>query len=258
MGERFKLTIIGRAKWILGMQVNFLNNGQIQIDQQKYLHDILERFGMINAKPIGTPTMPSEKKTGDEPMVDRRLYLSMIGSLIYLATVTRPDIAFATSKAGRAMADPRQPDMNAVKKIFRYLQATKEAKITYRASGNTEIIGYADADFGGDLETRRSTSGYIFLLANGAISWMSKRQSIVALSTTEAEYIACCATEQEAIYLRRLLEDLRHPVTKPTLLFQDNQGAITIERDFISNRKSKHIDIKEHFIQENRKQRNPS
>ena len=139
---------------------------------------------------------------------------------------------------------------------MRYLRGTTSRGITYGPNGSSEIEGYADADFAGDLNSRQSTSGYVFMLGNGAISWMSKRQATITLSTTEAEYISACAAAQEAIYLRRLAIDLHHEVTNATVLYQDNQGAIAIEKDFISNRRLKHIDIKVHFIQEHLANRN--
>jgi len=112
------------------------------------------------------------------------------------------------NKTARAMADPRVKDLIAAKRILRYLQGTKDKKITYSVKGNTELIGYCDADWRMDLEHRRSTTGYIFLLAGAAISWVSKKQPTVALSSTEAEYMASCAAAQETIYLRVLLKDL--------------------------------------------------
>ena len=112
------------------------------------------------------------------------------------------------------------------------------------------MVGYADSDYAGDLTSRRSTSGYVFMLAGGAISWMSKRQPTVALSTMEAEYITACAATQEALYLQMLLDDLHHEMKGPITLHQDNQGAIAIKKDFISNWRLKHIDVKVHFIKE--------
>jgi hypothetical protein len=122
--------------------------------------------------------------------------------------------------------------------------------LTYSRTGEQNLVGFADSDWGGDLTTRRSTTGYLFTLAGAAISWSSKRQPTVALSSTEAEYMSACSAAQETVYLRALLKDLGHPQNGPTVLHQDNQGAIAIGSDFISNRRTKHIDIKYHFIRE--------
>ena len=250
MARRFKLTILGKAKWILGMRVTYLAD-RIRLDQEKYLIDVLRKHGMADAKPTITPILAPDKRDreSDAP-TDREEYASLVGSLIYLSVVTHPDIAYAVSVSGRAMANPKAGDLIVAKRILRYLRGSQDRGITYRKNGDKEIHCFADADYAADLETRRSTSGYVFTLAGAAISWASKRQHSVALSTMESEYMAACAAMQELIYLRLMMVDIGLPPPGPTILHQDNQSAIGLERDSISNKRSKHINVRYHFIRD--------
>jgi hypothetical protein len=205
---------------------------------------------MDDCKPMSTPAVPEVREEEISQPADHQEYMSLVGSLIYLSVVTRPDIAYAVGRAGQAMANPTQADMVAAKRILRYLQASKEIGIVYQRMGEPQLRGYADSDWAGDRETQKSTTGYIFTIAGAAISWASKRQQTVALSSTEAEYMAACSAAQEVMYLRALLSSLEHKQEGPTVLHQDNQGAIAIGKDFASNRRTKHIDIKYHYIRE--------
>ena len=176
--------------------------------------------------------------------------MSLVGSLIYVAVVTRPDISFAVSTVSQSMSDPCMSDFIAAKRILRYLKGTIDLGITYSNinAENNCLLGFSDFDWAGDKVTRKSTTGYVFLFANAAISWSSRKQPTIALSSTEAEYMAGCGVIQELIYLRMLFYDLGHLKDGPTLLFQDNQGAINLAIDFFSIKRTKHIDVKYHFI----------
>ena len=138
----------------------------------------------------------------------------------------------------------------AAKRVLRYLKGTATLGPTYSETGNHELIGYSDSDWGEDTTTRKSTTGYVFTLGGAAISWSSKRQPTVALSSMEAEYMAACGTTQEAIFIKGLLRDLHHEQRSATIIFQDNQGAIRLENDAMTNKRSKHIDIKYHYIRD--------
>jgi len=129
-----------------------------------------------------------------------------------------------------------------------YLKKTKDLKLKYSKKGNLRLIGYSDSDWGGDMDQRKSTTRYVFMLGGAAISWSSKKQQSVALSATEAEYMASAAAAQEAIYLRYLLGDLECPQEGPTLLFEDNKGSIAMAKNYITSRRTKHIEIRHHFI----------
>ena len=199
--------------------------------------------------PASTPS--PENADSPEEVSNKREYLQMVGSLMYLAVVSRPDIAFAVGKAGRKMQSPTEGDLNEVKRIFRYIKSEPKLEPKYSRHGNNQLIGYADSDWATNQDNRRSTTGYVFTLGGAAISWSSKKQASVALSTTEAEYMALSAANQEALYLRALLRDLKHEQTEPTKIYQDNQGTIKLAENAIVSKRSKHIDVRYHFVREN-------
>jgi len=250
MEKTFVISDMGDATWVLGTHIDY-SDDITSIDQEKYLFDILNKFGMMDCNTATTPAVPRDHSNEDSALFeDKDQYLSLVGSLIYLSVVSRPDIAYAVGKAGQAMSNPTQEDWTAAKRILRYLKENPKLGPCYSSDGNSELIGYSDSDWGGDQKTRKSTSGYVFIYAGAAISWSSKKQATVALSSTEAEYIAACSAAQEAIYLRALLKDMGEEQTGPTIIFQDNQGTISMEHNKVSNKRTKHIDIKYHYIRE--------
>ena len=145
---------------------------------------------------------------------DQRLYQRMIGSLHYAAGGTRPDIAQIVGALTRYCNKPSQLHLTAAKRVIRYLKGTVNLALTYRATGNDELHGYSDADWAGDRDTRRSTFGHVFILSDVAVTWGSKRQVSVALSTVESEYMALSLATQEAMWLRRLVEEVGNPIRK--------------------------------------------
>ena len=192
--------------------------------------------------------MSLEKDDGVSKRVDPTTYQSIIGGLMYAATATRPDISYSVSMLSKFNSSPSEAHLTAAKRIIRYLKGTVNLGLKYCKSEEGQLIGYADADWAGDLDDRHSTSGNVFLMAGGAISWMSKKQATVALSTSEAEYVALSSATQEAVWLRRLLTDLKATPRKPTVLMEDNQGAIAIARNPVSHARTKHIDIRYHYV----------
>jgi hypothetical protein len=254
MAKSFKLVDAGLAKWLLGTLID-TQDGIITVSQQKYVETLLDRFGMKECKPVSTPVLNPEdtseagRDIGAGPC-DRAEYMSAVGGLIYLSVVSRPDIALAVSRVGQHMSNPTQVHMVAVKRIFRYLRGTTHYSLVYTREGNTDLQGYSDSDWAGDVATRKSTGGYVFMLGGAAVSWSSKKQQTVALSSTEAEYIALASAIQEAVYLKTLLADLCNPNDESVLIFVDNQGAIKISKNNITSNRTKHIDIKYHYCRE--------
>ena len=178
-------------------------------------------------------------------------YRQAIGSLMYLMVTTRPDIAFAIGKLSQFSQDPRHHDWMAVKRVLRYINGTRNFGILYNGSKDLEIDGFADADWAGCKLTRKSTSGAVFLLAGGAISWRSKKQTCVVTSTCEAEYIAACLAVKESIWLARLLADLcNHEKPSQVLIKVDNDGAIDTSYNTSINQRNKHIDLQYHFVRD--------
>ena len=173
-------------------------------------------------------------------------YREAVGLLMYAALGTRPDIAFAVQTVSCFSIRPGIAHWEAVKKIFRYLKGTKNLWLTY-GGGKKEVIGYADAD-GSMAEDRHVISGYTFLLNGGAVSWSAKRQEIIALSTTEAEYVAATHAAKEALWLRSFISQIFDVEISPLTLFSDNQSAIALTQDHQYHARTKHIDIRFHFI----------
>ena len=173
----------------------------------------------------------------------------MVGSLIYAAMATRPDIAQAVGTVSKFNSKPSEAHFTAVKRIFRYLRGTSDLTLRYQRQEDGSLVGYSDADWAGDCDDRRSTTGNVFLMAGGAISWLSKKHAIVALSRSEAEYVALSFATQEAVWLRKLLSELGDSLL-PVVIKEDNQGAIAIAKNPIVHTRTKHIDIRYHYIRE--------
>ena len=177
--------------------------------------------------------------------------MSLVGSLLYAAMVTRPDIAYAVQALGRHLQSSTDEHFTAGKRVLRYLKGTKYLGLKFGlCASEATIKGYADADWASDRDTRRSVTGYLFMLGGAAISWSSKLQPTVALSSSEAEYMSACAAAQEAIHLRRLMGSLGYVQDGPTIIMEDNQGCIAMSENPIMHRRSKHIDIRFHFLRE--------
>lgn len=176
-------------------------------------------------------------------------YREAIGSLLFAAIVSRPDIAFAVSKAAKFVENPGKQHWNAVKRIFRYLRGTQEMVISYKR-GNCLLTGYTDADWGSEPSDRKSTTGYVFVLNNGPVVWQSRTQTSVATSTLEAEYMAMADATKEAIWLRQLLKDLKFEQQNGTVIRVDNQAAIKLSLNPEFHNRSKHIDIRFHFLRD--------
>ncbi|XP_039315491.1 secreted RxLR effector protein 161-like [Solenopsis invicta] len=188
------------------------------IHQLEYTEKILKRFGMADAKSVCVPADPNVVlyPVEDEDECVSVPYREAVGSLMFLAVVSRPDIAYAVNLVSKYLNKHSRAHWMAVKRIFAYLVGTKDRGILYKSTGNElELVGYCDADFAGDIEMRRSTSGYVFMFANGVISWSSQRQKTVSLSTTESEYVAAAAAVREGVWLRMLCEDIDSKCDKP-------------------------------------------
>ncbi|MCO5562737.1 hypothetical protein L7F22_016369 [Adiantum nelumboides] len=178
--------------------------------------------------------------------MEKILYASTVGSLMYALIATRPDIAFAVGVVSRYMSNPGKKHWEAVKGILRYLKATKNMCICY-GSQELSVMGYTDSDYAGDLDNKRSTSGYVFIMAEGVVSWRSRLQTCVTQSTTEVEYVAASEACKEAIWLGRLVTDLGIKEETPSF-HCDSQSAIQLTRNPVYHSKAKHVDVKYHFI----------
>ena len=246
----FDMTDLGKMRYFLGVEVMQRIDGTF-ISQKKYVMEVLERFGMDKSNPVHNPIVPREKLQKDEDgiRIDSTYYKQIVGSLMYL-TNTRPDVMFVVGLISRYMEHPTKIHLQAVRKILRYLKGTVDYGVFYKKEGNEELVAYTYSDYAGDLNDRKSSSGYVFLLSSGAISWLSKKQPVVSLSTTEAEFIAAAACACQAVWLRRILETLGHTQSNSTTVYYDNNSAIKLAKNPVMHGRSKHIDVHFHFLRE--------
>jgi len=244
------MTDLGKMSYFLGVEVMQSEKG-IFISQGKYAREVLDRFGMSNSKAVGNPIVPCNKltKEGNEAKVDAKKFKQMVGSLMYL-TETRPDLMYAVSLVSRYMEAPDESHLQAVKRIMRYLKGTEKFGILYKRKGNGELIGYTDSDYAGDIDDRKSTSGYVFSLGSGVVSWASKKQPIVTLSTTEAEFVAAAFCASHAIWLERILRKLKQCQRKCLTLMCDNSSTIKLSKNPVMHGRCKHIDVRFHFLRD--------
>ena len=249
--KRFDIRDLGELKYFLGLHIERQPDGGYFVHQRKHCDDILEYFGMAECNPAQTPMetkVKLAKRTPDEPACDQRLYRKGIGALLYLLN-TRPDLAFPVGVLSRFLDDPSAQHWAAFKRLLRYLRGTTGHGLLYSGSGSVQLQGWADADWCGDQDDRRSTSGYLVSINGTPVSWSSKKQSgSPALSSTEAEYVSLTRLCQEVLWLRQLLSDLGHPQSSPTTLYGDNQGALKTACNPTSRHSMKHVDVKHHFI----------
>ncbi|KAK9185737.1 hypothetical protein WN943_026096 [Citrus x changshan-huyou] len=208
LSVRFQMKELGQLKHFLGLEVDQTKEG-IFLCQQKYAKDLLKKFGMLECKPISTPMEPNAKMCAHEgkDLEYASMYRQLVDSLIYL-TLTRPDISYAVGVMSRYMQNPKKSHLEAVRRVLRYVKSTIDYGLLYKKGGNCKLVGYCDADYAGDHDTRRSTTRYMFTIGSGTISWCSKRQPTVSLSTKEAEYRAAAMAAQESTWLIQLMNDL--------------------------------------------------
>lgn len=164
--------------------------------------------------------------------------------------VTRPDIKYTVSLISRYMEQPKEVYLLAAERILKYLQGTIDFGILYKQREQTNLVGFSDSDFAGDPDDRKSTTGFVFLLGSGAVSWSCKKHQLVTLSTTKTEFVAATACAYQAIWLRKILGELHSPQTCPTHLYCDNNSAIKLSKNLVLHGRSKHIDVKFHFLRD--------
>lgn len=242
---------LGDANFFLGMDIIRDRSARtIKLAQSRLIADLLTKHDMLEAKPLSTPLNASIKLTKDGEPLDTESfgYSALIGSLMYLSICTRPDISQAVGALARYMANPTVTHWQAAKGVLRYLSGTADYCITYGPS-ESGLEAYCDADYAGDIDTRRSTTAYAFILNGGAVSWSSRLQPTVAASTTEAEYMAAAAATKEGLWLRILLNNLG--LSPGTVEIKaDNQSAIKLLKNPVFSMRSKHIDVIYHFARE--------
>jgi hypothetical protein len=252
----FAMKDLGPVNNIIGIQIERTPT-YFAIHQSNKIRDLLTKFGMDNCRGVSTPMLPTNHTTqltnsttdyDSQPFQSPTTYREAIGAINFLATCTRPDLAYAISRVSAAMQNPTNGDWANIKRIFRYLQETKDMKLVY--SNANQLIAYSDASYAPPTD-RKSITGYVIMMNGAAIAWRSKKQPIVVLSSMEAELLALCSATKEVLWFKKLLSDFRLPTANtPITIFEDNQSTISIATNQITSDRSKHIDTKYLFIRE--------
>lgn len=255
--SRWDVTDLGEPSKIVGIEITVTENS-VSLTQEKYIESVLKKQKMENANPVSTPMDPKIilEPNPDGVEGDRsNSYARVIGELIFLANATRPDIAYVVSRLAVYTANPSLQHTTALKHLLRYLKGTKNYGITYSNESNTPtsnenlFMGYSDAAYA-NADGYKSTSGFVFISGGGAITWRSKKQTTIALSSTEAEYVALSEATREICWLRSLYDELGFRQDSPSNLKGDNDGSIAMARNPQFHKRAKHIATRWHWIRD--------
>ncbi|KAE8188282.1 hypothetical protein CF336_g6216 [Tilletia laevis] len=252
----FKMTDNGPLTSMLGIRIQRSKCGRIAtMSQTGYIDQVLQRYGMAACKPSSTPMAEASKHLGPREGTvatkqERHYFAALIGCLLWLAQGTRMDIAYQVGKLARFMGNPSTEHVAAAMRVLRYLAGTRELGLRFRHSDLAQLVGYSDSDHGGDPTTRRSVTGYVFYLYGNPVTWRSKLQDTVSVSSTEAEYVALSEATREAIWAVQLLGELRLRETGAVDMYTDNTGAEALSRNPQAHQRTKHIDIHHHLVRD--------
>jgi hypothetical protein len=255
LSSHFDMKDLGEASYVLGIEIyRDRTGGVLGLSQKAYIDKMLKRYEIQNSKPTPVPIAKGDKFSEEQsPQNQLELsemsnipYASAVGSLMYAQVGTRPNLAFATVMFGRYQQNPGKVHWMGVKKALRYCQGNKNYMLTYKRLDNLEVIGYSDADFASCEDSRKSTSGYVFTLAGGAVSWKSSKQELTLVSTMQAKFIACYEATGQAVLLKNFIPGLKviDNITKPLKLYCDNKSTVFFIKNNKSSGASKHIDLK--------------
>ena len=259
LSSHFEMTDLGKLAWILGIHVkrDWISR-TITLLQTAYINSVVKQFNLETASPLRTPIDPNAQLLRDQcPSTPQQIedmqkvpYREAIGSLMYAAIGTRPDITYAVTTLSQYLQNPGRPHWEQAKRVIQYLKGTCGSELTFGPSGGAK--GFADANWANYVDDCHSICGYVFMLNGGAISWSSKKQLVVALSSTEAEYIGITHAAKEATWVRHLLSEMYSPLVLkyPILLYCDNKSAIELVKNATFHSCTKHIAIRYHFIRE--------
>ncbi|GKC37024.1 retrovirus-related pol polyprotein from transposon TNT 1-94 [Tanacetum coccineum] len=250
MHDEFEMSMIGELNFFLGLQIKQLEDG-IFFNQSKYIKEILKKFGLEDSKPMKTPIFTETKLTKDVEgeSVDNTKYRGMIGSLLYL-TASKPDIMFSVCLCARFQEDPKISHLKAVKRIFRYVKGTMHLGLWYPKGSDIETIVYSNSDHAGDYMDQKSTSGICTFMGFCLRSWFSKKQTALAIYTTKAEYVSAGKACQQALWMKQALVDYGIRLDDIPIMC-DNKGAIDLSKNPVQHSRTKHIEIRHHFLYDN-------
>jgi len=249
MASEFEMSTIRELSYFLGLQIKQMKNGTF-VSQGKYIKDMLKKFGMGDTKAISTPMGTNGNLDSDASgnIVDQKMYRSMIGSILYV-TASRPNVMFSVCMCARFQASPRESHLKAIKRILRYLKHTQNVGLWCPKGARFELIGYSDSNYAGCKVERKSTLGTCQLLESSLVPWSSKKQNSVSLSTAKAEYISvgsCCA---QLLWMKATLSDFGIKFKNMPLLC-DNESAMKLTNNLVQHARTKHIDVRHHFIRD--------
>lgn len=246
---------LGDATSVLGIRITRGEKGSIALDQPKYIGEVLKRFHLEECNPTSIPVDVNQKlssnmsptKYHEIEEMSKRPYREAIGSLLFAAQITRPDNSYGVNLLSRFSTNPGKAHWGAVKRIIRYLKGTIDKKLVYTRD-DSEIMGFCDADYAGNTDTRQTTTGFVYLFQKAAISWQSKLQKRITISTTESEYIAMVAAAKESIWLKQLQREIFPEAPKSMVLNCDNKSAKQFAINNNHSDATKHIDVKTKFL----------
>ena len=261
LSRNFDMKDLGEASYVIGIEIHRDRaNGTLGLSQKAYIDRVLERYNMQQCSPSVAPVVKGDvfgtfqcPKTEVEKEQMRLIpYASVVGSIMYANVCTRPDIAYIAGMLGRYQSNPGLDHWKAAKKVLRYLQGTKDYRLTYKRSNNLEVIGYSDSDFAKCKDDKKSTSGYIFMLAGGPISWKSHKQQLTTTSTMMAEYVAVYNATCHGMLLRNLISGLKivNSVFRPLKIYCDNSAAVSFSNSNSSTGAGLYLDTKYLFVRE--------
>lgn len=253
----FEMTDGGPISWFLGVRINYdPERGHMALDQGAAIARLLEHYYMQHCTTVSTPIEtrlvgdPTEMTQEESIYMQNKNYRALVGSMLYLL-FTRPDIAYAVNQLARHLNNPRRVHWLAALRVLKYLKGTSEYSLNYQRQEEPTLVAYSDADWAGDINTRRSTTGFVFTLCGAAVAWRTKLQTSVALSTCEAELMALSDTTREAVFLRQLASELQLPhAHEPTTINEDNQAALQVVKDHRFSERTKHVAIRHFFVRE--------
>lgn len=249
LSQEFKMKDLGPVKRFMGLNIDIKPN-LIEIDQSHYIRKILHKFSMKECNPLKTPMEVNLKLVPKDGEPTEQPFRELIGTLMYLAMGSRPDLSFAVNFFSRLQEGATDNHWSHLKRVLRYMQSTIDLKLTYKFDSEAPpVSAYVDADWGSDTVDRKSTSGYVLLVYNCPILWQSKKQPMVALSSTEAEFVAACSVATEILWVHKLFSDINLQIENPTTIFEDNQGTIAMSKN-PETRRTKHIDIRYNFLRD--------
>lgn len=259
IGRIWEIKDVGENEYFLGMRVQQdLTKGTIRLTQRPYWEHVINRFDLKHVPPRNTPLpmgivldndMSPKTDSETKEMVDKP-YRPVLGSVMWGQLATRPDLSFAVSLLSRFQSNPGIEHWKALLHVIGYVKNTIDYGLTYSRDADLTPSAYVDADYGGCRDTRRSTSGFVFLMAGGVVTWSSKRQATVALSTVEAEYVAMSRCAQQMVWMQTWLDEIKVGHHLPGVIKGDSRGALALAKTTKDHGKVKHIDIRHHYIRE--------